>query len=456
MGGQHASRDGGQGRGAPGRGGGAADLTGGLDGIFREHWWAAVAVVTRLVGDLDVAEDAVQEACAAALVQWPTSGVPASPRAWLIGVARHKALDVIRREARRAGKEAAATAQAAAAAEAAATAPPTPWAAGQLPPDDQLPPGDQLTADDQLALVLMCCHPALALPARTALTLRAVCGLSTAQIASVFLVPEATMAQRLVRAKRRIRQAGIAMKMPSPAELPGRLAAVLRVIYLVFTEGHMASSGPDLVRSEVCEQAIRLARELVRLVPGEPEPAGLLALLLLADARRPARVSPAGELVQLADQDRSRWDATRISEGRDLVAGALAARRPGPYQLQAAIAACHCDAPSAEATDWRQIVALYDALLVIEPTPVAAANRAAAVAMADGPAAGLAILAGLSAEPALAGWAPLHIAMAQLHSRLGDTIRALGEYRLALQLGGPDAQRAFIRSRMRDLGAEQR
>jgi RNA polymerase sigma-70 factor, ECF subfamily len=441
VGGQHASRDGGQGRGAPGRGGGAADLTGGLDGIFREHWWAAVAVVTRLVGDLDIAEDAVQEACAAALVQWPTSGVPASPQAWLIGVARHKALDVIRREARRAGKEAAA---------------PAPWAADQLPPDDQLPAGDQLTADDQLALVLMCCHPALALPARTALTLRAVCGLSTAQIASVFLVPEATMAQRLVRAKRKIRQAGIAMNMPSPAELPGRLAAVLRVIYLVFTEGHMASSGPDLVRSEVCEQAIRLARELVRLAPGEPEATGLLALLLLTDARRAARVSPAGELVQLADQDRSRWDATRISEGRDLVARALSARRPGPYQLQAAIAACHCDAPSAEATDWRQIVALYDALLVIEPTPVAAANRAAAVAMADGPAAGLAILAGLSAEPALAGWAPLHIAMAQLHSRLGDAIQALGEYRLALQLGGPDAQRAFIRSQMRDLGAEQR
>jgi RNA polymerase sigma-70 factor (ECF subfamily) len=385
MGGQYAGRDGGQGRGAPGGGGGAAGLTDLVDGIFREHWWAAVAVVTRLVGDLDVAEDAVQDACAAALAQWPASGIPASPRAWLIGVARHKALDVVRREARRPGKEAAA-------AEAAPDS-------DQLRADDELP-----AADDQLALILMCCHPALALPARTALTLRTVCGLSTGQIASVFLVPEPTMAQRLVRARRKIRQAGIAMRTPSPDELPGRLAAVLRVIYLVFTEGHMASAGPDLVRSEVCEQAIQLARELARLVPGEPEAAGLLALLLLTDARRAARVGPAGDLVQLANQDRSRWDVARISEGRDLVVRALAAGRPGPYQLQAAIAACHCDAVSADATDWPQIVALYDALLVIEPTPVIAANRAAAVAMADGPGAGLAIMAGLSAQPAVAGW----------------------------------------------------
>ena len=411
-------------------------MTDRLDGIFREHWWAAVAVVTRLVGDLDVAEDAVQDACAAAVAQWPASGIPASPRAWLIGVARHKALDVVRREARRPGREA---------------------AAAEAPDSDQLRADDELpAADDQLALILMCCHPALALPARTALTLRTVCGLSTGQIASVFLVPEPTMAQRLVRAKRKIRQAGIAMRTPSPDELPGRLAAVLRVIYLVFTEGHMASSGPDLVRSEVCEQAIQLARDLTRLVPGEPEAAGLLALLLLADARRAARVGPAGDLVQLANQDRSLWNAARISEGRDLVVRALAAGRPGPYQLQAAIAACHCDAVSADATDWPQIVALYDALLVIEPTPVLAANRAAAVAMADGPAAGLAIMAGLSAQPAVAGWAPLHIAMAQLHGRLGDTRRALAEYQLALQLGGPDAQREFIRSRIRDLGTDRR
>lgn len=402
-----------------------------------------MAVVTRLVGDLDIAEDAVQDACAAALVQWPSTGIPASPRAWLIGAARHKALDVIRREARRAGKEAAAAAEAAPAAD-------------QCPADDQLAADDQLVADDQLALILMCCHPALAMPARTALTLRAVCGLSTAQIAAVFLIPEPTMAQRLVRAKRKIRQAGIAMRMPSPDQLPGRLAAVLRVIYLVFTEGHMASSGADLVRSDVCEQAIRLASELARLLPGEPEATGLLALLLLTDARRAARVSPAGELVQLADQDRSRWDTTRISAGRDLVERALAAGRPGPYQLQAAIAACHADAASADATDWRQIVALYEALLVIEPTPVVAANRAAAVAMADGPAAGLAILADLSAEPALAGWAPLHIAMAQLHARLGDTGRAIAEYQLALQFGGPDAQRAFIRSQLRDLSPGRR
>jgi RNA polymerase sigma-70 factor, ECF subfamily len=448
VGGEHAGRDGGQGRGAPGRGGGSVELTR-IDAIFHEHWWPAVAVVTRLAGDLGVAEDAVQDACMAALVQWPVDGIPSSPRAWLIGVARHKALDVIRREARRAGKEAAAAADVAGACERQGGT--ADWAvdAGAVDRAD-----DQPSGDDQLALVLMCCHPALAPPARTALTLRAVCGLSTAQIAAVFLVPEPTMAQRLVRAKRKIRQAGIAMRMPSPDELPGRLAAVLRVIYLVFTEGHMASSGPDLVRTVACEQAVRLARELARLVPGEPEAAGLLALLLLTDARRAARVSPAGELVQLADQDRSRWDAARISEGRELVEHALAAGRPGPYQLQAAIAACHCEAATADATDWRQIVALYDALLVIEPTPVAAANRAAAVAMADGPAAGLAIMASLSAEPALAGWAPLHIAMAQLHSRLGETGQALAEYEFALQLGGSDAQRAFIQSRMRDLSTE--
>lgn len=400
-----------------------------------------MAVVTRLVGDLEVAEDAVQDACAAALVQWPATGIPDSPRSWLIGVARHKALDVLRREARRHEKETAAAA-----------------GEGRAWPDSGPGSGQvdaEPSADDQLALIFMCCHPALALPARTALTLRAICGLSTAQIASVFLVPEPTMAQRLVRARRKIRQAGIAMRMPSPEELPGRLAAVLRVIYLVFTEGHMASSGPELVRSEVCEQAVRLARELVRLVPGQPEASGLLALLLLTDARRAARVSPAGELVQLADQDRSRWDVARISAGRAILEQALAARRPGPYQLQAAIAACHCDAPSAEETDWRQIVALYDALLVLEPTPVVAANRAAAVAMADGPAAGLALLADLAAEPALAGWAPLHIAIGQLHSQLGETGRALAEFQLALQLGGPDAQRAFIRSRIRDLSAER-
>jgi RNA polymerase sigma-70 factor (ECF subfamily) len=259
------------------------------------------------------------------------------------------------------------------------------------------------------------------------------------------------MAQRLVRAKRKIRQAGIAMRVPSQADMPSRLAAVLKVIYLVFTEGHMATSGPDLVRPDLCEQAIRLASELNRLLAAQPEAAGLLALLLLTDARRAARVGPDGELIQLADQDRSRWDGTRISAGRSLIEGALAQRRPGAYQLHAAIAACHCDAPSADLTDWRQIVSLYDELLRYEPTAVVAANRAAAVAMADGPEAGLAILTGLAADPAVASWPPLHIARAELHRQLGEPASALASYQAALEIGVPDPQRSFILRRIREL-----
>jgi RNA polymerase sigma-70 factor, ECF subfamily len=404
-----------------------------------------VAVVTRLVGDLEIAEDAVQDACAAAMLQWPADGIPVSPRAWLIGVARHKALDQVRRESVRAAKEAAAVADAAELASPGSAAGPG-W------PEVAEP---ESFADDQLSLVFMCCHPALSLAAQTALTLRCVCGLTTAQIAAAFLVPEPTMAQRLVRAKRKIRQAGIAMRVPWQADMPSRLAAVLKVIYLVFTEGHMATSGPDLIRADVCEQAIRLAGELSRLLPGEPEVAGLLALLLLTDARRAARVGPDGELVQLADQDRSRWDAARISAGRSLVEGALAQRRPGPYQLHAAIAACHCDAASADATDWRQIVGLYDELLRYEPTPVVAANRAAAVAMADGPEAGLAILTELAADPAVASWPPLHVARAELHRQLGEPVQALASYGAALEIGVPDPQRAFIRKRIRELAQLQ-
>ena len=389
--------------------------------------------MARLVGDLEVAEDAVQEACAAALAQWPASGPPANPRAWLIGVARHKALDHVRRESRRAAKEAA--------------------AASDGPRQGSLSQArvPEAEADDQLSLIFTCCHPALSLPAQTALTLRAVCGLTTGQIAAGFLVPEPTMGQRLVRAKRKIRQAGIAIRVPGPAELPGRLDAVLRVIYLVFTEGHMTTSGPDLIRGELCEQAIRLARDLNRLLPDQPEAAGLLALLLLTDARRSARVGPDGGLVQLADQDRRQWDAAKISEGRALVEGALAARRPGRYQLQAAIAACHGDAASADETDWPQIVALYNELLRYEPTPVVAANRAAAVAMVDGPEAGLAILTDLAADPAMASWPPLQVAMAELHRRLGQADSALAAYRHALKLGVPAAQQVFIDGRIREI-----
>ncbi|HEY9241128.1 MAG TPA: DUF6596 domain-containing protein, partial [Streptosporangiaceae bacterium] len=316
-----------------------------------------MATVARLVGDLEAAEDGVQDACATALQQWPADGVPGNPRAWLITVARHKATDRLRRDSRRGAKEAAAVLD-----SAALSGP-----AGGL---------DWVSrADDELGLILACCHPALDPAVRVPLTLRTVCGLATADIAATFLVPEPTMAQRLVRAKRKIRDAGIPLRVPPPAELPDRVGGVLRVIYLVFTAGHKPASGNSLVRADLCEQAIRLARALAGLVPGDPEVAGLLALLLLTDARRDARVSDAGDLVLLADQDRSRWDQAKIAEGEDRLAAALRHGRPGRYQLQAAIAACHSCARSAADTDWPEIAALYGQLLRYEPTPVIAANR---------------------------------------------------------------------------------
>jgi RNA polymerase sigma-70 factor (ECF subfamily) len=383
-----------------------------------------VASVTRMTGDLAVAEDAVQEACLAAVVQWPADGVPADPRGWLIGVARHKALDVIRREARRGAKEEAAVREL---------------------PDSPVRP-DQ--GDDELGLIFMCCHPALALDARVALTLRCVCGLSTAEIAGAFLVPDATMAKRLTRARNKIRDSGIRLRMPARQDLAGRLAAVLRVVYLVFTEGHKASTGPALVRGELCDAAIRLARGLHALLPGEPEVTGLLALLLLTDARRPARTSPAGELVLLADQDRSKWDAAMVAEGERLLTGALRAGRPGPYQLHAAIAACHSTSPDAEATDWRQIAALYGELIRYEPTAVVEANRAIAVAMAEGPAAGLVILDAVGHHPQLRRWPQLHVARADLLARLGRDDEASAAYRTALELDPTTAERAFIARRL--------
>jgi RNA polymerase sigma-70 factor, ECF subfamily len=395
--------------------------------VFRAHWWAAVATVARLVGDLEIAEDAVQEACAAALTQWPAGGIPEHPRAWLIGVARHKAADRLRRESRRAEKEAAAMREAAV-------------------PDELAS-----TADDELGLILACCHPALDPAVRVPLTLRSVCGLPTAEIAAAFLVPEPTMAQRLVRAKRKIRQAGISLALPPAAERAGRLGGVLRVVYLVFTAGHKPSAGDALVRGDLCDQAIRLARALAALVPGEAEVTGLLSLLLLTDARRDARVSPGGDLVLLADQDRSRWDRAKIAEGEALLTQALRGRRPGPYQLQAAIAGCHSGPRSAADTDWREIAALYGELLRHEPTPVVAANRAAAVAMAEGPAAGLDLLDEAAADQRLARWPQLHIARAELLCRLGRRAEAARAYQAALELAPAAPERDFIGRRIREL-----
>jgi RNA polymerase sigma-70 factor, ECF subfamily len=402
------------------------------DHVFRAHWWRAVAAVSRLAGDLELAEDAVQDACAAALVQWPAGGLPEHPGAWLVSTAKHKALDRLRRESRRADKEAATMRE----------------LTGDTS-DSVMGPA----RDDELSLIFMCCHPALDIGVRVPLTLRAVCGVSTAEIAATFLVPEATMAQRLVRAKRKIRQAAIPFRVPEADELDRRLSDVLRVVYLVFTAGHRAATGDSLMRTDLCDEAIRLARVLRELLPQAPEVTGLLALLLLTDARRAARVDDQGGLVLLADQDRRRWNQAAIVEGVDLVGEALRAHRPGSYQLQAAIAACHSTATSADATDWHQIAALYSELIRYEPTPVVDANRAIAVAMADGPAAGLAVLDRLLANPRLEHWAQLHIGRADLLSRLHRNADAVAAYRRALEFELPAAEHAFIERRVRELTA---
>jgi RNA polymerase sigma-70 factor (ECF subfamily) len=408
-----------------------------------------VATLTRLLGDLEAGEDAVQDACTLALTKWPAEGLPANPRAWLIGVARHKAVDRVRRERRRAEKEAEAIRDLGgrdAADEGRNPAGERPGPAGA---------DEAGLAGDQLGLIFACCHPALDPAVRVALTLRSVCGLGTAEIAAAFLVPEPTMAQRLVRAKRKIRQAGISLRLPGPADMTARLGAVLRVVYLAFTQGHMAAAGEDLIRGDLCDQAIGLARALAALMPGEPEVTGLLALLLLTDARRGARIGAAGDLVPLPDQDRARWDQVKIADGERLLEKALRAGRPGPYQLHAAIAACHSCAATAGATDWRQIAALYGQLIRYEPTPVVEANRAVAVAMAEGPAAGLVILDAAGTHPQLARWPQFHIARAELLRRTGRDADALDAYRAALRLDLPAAEHAFISGRVRDLTASR-
>jgi len=402
-----------------------------IDAVYRAESRRVLATLIRLLGDFDLAEEALHDAFRAALEQWPREGVPSNPRAWLVSAGRFRAIDTIRRRTRFDAYQEKAQLEP-------RVAEPVEWE------------GDDAVEDDRLRLIFTCCHPLLAEEQQVALTLREVCGLTTEEIARAFLVPPATLAQRIVRAKAKIRDAKIPYQVPEPADLPPRLDAVLRVVYLVFNEGYAASSGTELTRHDLSGEAIRLGRLVVELLP-EPEAIGLLALMLLQESRRTARTSETGDIILLDQQDRSLWDRAMIDEGTKLVERALASRRFGPYTLQAAIAAVHAEAPSTDATDWAQIVALYGLLARVEPSPVVELNRAVAIAMRDGPAAGLELVDEILERGELKDYHPLHSVRADLCRRLGRNADARASYERAIALVRQEPERRFLERRLAEL-----
>jgi RNA polymerase sigma-70 factor (ECF subfamily) len=404
-----------------------------IETLYRSESGRVLATLVRLLGDLDLAEEAMHEAFAAALEFWPQTGIPDKPRPWLISTARFKAIDVIRRRARFNGAQRELVAH-----------------MESRVNDGNEETGNEEIEDDRLRLIFTCCHPALPPEGQVALTLREICGLTTEEIARAFLVTPATLAQRIVRAKTKIRETPIPYEVPTPQEMPERLDAVLQVVYLVFNEGYSAAAGAEVTRAELTGEAIRLGRLLAGLQP-EPEVNGLLALMLLQESRRAARTSPAGELILLEQQDRALWNRDQIAEGVGLVEKALSSRRFGPYTLQAAIAAVHAEAESTAATDWRQIVALYNQLVRIQPSPVAYLNRAVAIAMCDGPEAGLTHIDALLEQGELANYYLAHSARAELYRRLGRTAEARASYERALALTQQEPERQFLQERIRQL-----